>query len=217
MTKQRLSIALKTTITLSALVCCYSSAHAEIKSQTSTLNPHALETAMYAFEWAKSTGKIKNPSVITIVDFTQPSDQKRLYVIDSKTKKILLNITTAHGKHSGLRYATHFSNAANSRQSSLGVFITGEVYQGKHGESERLTGLEKGINDNAYRRAVVIHSAYYMKPNFIHQYHRAGRSWGCFAVDPNQLDQFIHLVRGGSMLFAYGGHYEISNDYHVIS
>jgi len=167
------------------------------------LSPNVLKQALKAYQWAVATGKVHNKHVLTIVDFTLPSDKERLWVVDPNTGHILLNIRTAQGKNSGLKYATHFSNALNSDASSLGAFVTANVYNGKHGKSMRLIGLENGINDNAMKRAVVIHSANYVTPAFIKAHNRAGRSWGCFAVNPKKSKQLIHLTKGGSVLFAY--------------
>jgi hypothetical protein len=110
----------------------------------------------------------------------------------------------AQGKNSGAVYATRFSNTPGSLESSPGIFTTTtHQYIGEHGESLRVRGLEQGINNNVYNRAVVIHPAWYVTPHFIKQNGYAGRSWGCFAVNPAHVDQFIHTVQGGSVLFAY--------------
>lgn len=167
------------------------------------LNPKVLKQALKAYHWALATGKVHNKKVMTIVDFTLPSNKKRLWVVNPNTGQVLLNLHTAQGKNSGLKYATRFSNRPNSDQSSLGAYVTANVYNGEHGQSERLIGLEKGINSNAMRRDVVIHSANYVTPSFIKSEGRAGRSWGCFAVNPSKSKEFIKLVRGGSVLFAY--------------
>lgn len=167
------------------------------------LNPKALKQALRAYHWAVATGKVHNKKVLTIVDFTLPSDKKRLFVVNPNTGQVLMSLHTAQGKNSGLKYATHFSNKLGSDASSLGAYVTANVYDGKHGESERLIGLEKGINNNAMKRAVVIHPANYVTPGFIKAQDRAGRSWGCFAVNPQKSKQLINLVKGGSVLFAY--------------
>ena len=167
------------------------------------LNPQALEQGLKAYRWAVAQGKVHNKNTLTIVDFTLPSDKRRLWVINPNTRQVLLNIHTAQGKNSGLKYATRFSNAPGSDESSLGAYVTSTVYDGKHGESERLIGLEKGLNSNALSRAVVIHAANYVTPSFIKARGYAGRSWGCFAVNPAKSKELIHLVKGGSVLFAY--------------
>lgn len=167
------------------------------------LNPATLNQAMKAYRWAVATGKVHNKKVLTIVDFTLPSNKKRLWVINPATGKVLLNLHTAQGKNSGLKYATHFSNKPGSDTSSLGAYVTANVYDGKHGESMRLQGLEKGINNNAMRRDIVVHPANYVTPSFIKAEGRAGRSWGCFAVNPKKSKELISLTKGGSVIFAY--------------
>jgi len=181
-------------------------AHVQINSNdfaNQPLNPKVLKQALKAYHWAIATGEVHNKKVITIVDFTLPSDKKRLWVVNPQTSKVLLNLHTAQGKNSGLKYATHFSNTPGSDASSLGAYVTANVYNGKHGESMRLQGLEKGINNNAMRRAIVIHSAKYVTPGYIKRADRAGRSWGCFALNPSKTKELINLTRGGSVLFAY--------------
>lgn len=167
------------------------------------LNPVALKQGLKAYHWAIAQGKVSNKSVLTIVDFTLPSNKRRMYVVDPKSGKVLANLHTAQGKNSGVTYATKFSNKPNSDQSSLGVYVTSTVYNGKHGMSERLIGLEKGLNSNALARAVVIHAANYVTPSFVKAHGRAGRSWGCFALNPARSHELINMVKGGSVLFAY--------------
>lgn len=163
----------------------------------------AMSQALAAYRAADRAGHLANKAVLTVVDFSLPSDQKRLWVIDMKTGAPLMHIHSAQGKNSGLTYATHFSNVVGSDESSLGSFVTGPVYYGKHGKSMRLMGISKGLNDHAYQRAIVVHSAPYMSEQYIQAHHRAGRSWGCFAVSHANLNQLIDYTKGGSLLFAY--------------
>ncbi len=114
-----------------------------------------------------------------------------------------MNLYTTHGKGSGMTYASKFSNRGRSEESSLGTYETLSSYKGKHGYSERVKGLEKGINDNAYRRAIVVHPAWYAKSSFIKHSHRAGRSWGCFGIDPEKTSQFVNFTKNGSVIFVY--------------
>ncbi|MCX7120558.1 MAG: murein L,D-transpeptidase catalytic domain family protein [Gammaproteobacteria bacterium] len=166
--------------------------------------PQALKYAINAYRWAVKNHKVNNPSVLTIVDFSRPSFEQRLWVIDLKNDRVLMRMHVAQGKNTGAIYATRFSNQAGSLESSPGVFTTtSSKYFGEHGESLRVRGLEAGINNNAYNRAVVIHAASYVTPDFIKQNGYAGRSWGCFAVNPAHVDKLIDLVKGGSVLFAY--------------
>ncbi len=173
-------------------------------AQADGLQPKALKAALNAYSWAYQHNKLgENKHTMTVVDFTLPSYAKRMWVIDLKSDKILLNTYTAQGKNSGLVYATQFSNAPATYETSLGIYATAGEYYGEHAKSMHLAGLEPGINDNAYRRAVEIHAAQYVTPEFIQAHHRAGRSWGCFAVSPTVKDQLLNYTNGGSALFAY--------------
>ncbi len=167
------------------------------------LDPKALQLAVNGYEWAGKKGELGNPDVLTVIDFNQPSNAKRLWVINLRNSKVLMNLYTTQGKNSGLTYAKKFSNAHGTDETSLGVYKTANTYGGEHGYSMRLQGLEQGINNNAMGRAVVIHSAYYATPAFVKAHGRAGRSWGCFAIDPAQSRSFIDNTKGGSVIFAY--------------
>ena len=144
-----------------------------------------------------------NEDIVTIIDFSKPSTEKRLFILDLKKQEILYHTFVAHGKNTGVNMATKFSNNKGSNQSSLGLFSTGESYQGKHGYSLRLDGLEKGFNDNARNRAVVMHSAIYVSEDFIKRHGRLGRSWGCPAVPAEFSKEIIDLIKGGSCLYIY--------------
>lgn len=145
---------------------------------------------------------VKNP-VLSIVDLSQPSCQKRLYIIDMINKQLLVNTLVAHGRNSGYTVASKFSNKPESLQSSLGFYITGSTYLGSNGYSLRLTGLEKGFNDQAENRAIVMHGAAYVNENIAKKTGRVGRSWGCPAVPEKEHKQIINLVKNGSCLFIY--------------
>ncbi len=158
--------------------------------------------AFEGYEQLKQQGKIEN-EILTIVDFSLSSIQERMWVIDMKTQKIILKSLVAHGRNSGLEYATDFSNANESFKSSLGFYITGEVYNGKHGLSLRLDGMEYGINDNARNRAVVVHGADYVSKSFIKNTGRLGRSQGCPAVPYEIHEELIQTIKGKSCIFIY--------------
>jgi len=147
-------------------------------------------------------GLIKN-NLLTLVDFSLSSNTKRLWVIDMNTNTVLYHSLVAHGRNSGEEFATKFSNKAESFQSSLGFYVTGEVYQGKHGKSLRLDGVEKGINDKARDRAVVMHGADYVSEQFIKQNKRLGRSLGCPALPEELTSEIIDLIKNQSCLFIY--------------
>ncbi len=144
-----------------------------------------------------------NAQVLTIVDFSKDSDEKRLFVVDLKNKKLLYHCLVAHGKNSGETYAAHFSNQLNSLQSSPGFYRTAETYQGKHGYSLRLDGLETGINDQARKRSIVMHGANYVSEAFIQKFGRLGRSWGCPALPIKETHAIIDQIKNGSCLYIH--------------
>lgn len=158
--------------------------------------------ALQGFYQLKEKGLISK-NILTIVDFSLSSNVKRLWIIDMSTNTILYNSLVAHGKNTGEEFAKEFSNATSSNKSSLGFYATGEVYQGKHGLSLRLDGLEKGINDNARNRAVVIHGADYVAESFIKSHGRLGRSQGCPALPVGITKEVINVIKDKSCLFIY--------------
>ncbi|NIJ55781.1 murein L,D-transpeptidase catalytic domain family protein [Dyadobacter arcticus] len=160
------------------------------------------EKAFYYAWYGFQKMKLQN-SVMAIADFTQSSRNKRLYVIDLIKRKVLLNTYVAHGRNSGEEFADKFSNNNSSFQSSLGFYKTLGTYQGKHGLSLRLEGLEKGINDRALERAIVMHGADYVSENFIKNTGRLGRSQGCPAVSIADSKNLITLMHNGAGLFIY--------------
>jgi hypothetical protein len=160
-----------------------------------------LELALNGY--AQLQDKLKKP-LLTVIDYSLPSTQRRLWIIDLRQQKILLHTVVAHGRNSGALLAEKFSNRPESYQSSLGFFQTGEAYLGKHGYSLRLDGLEAGINDQARARAIVIHGAEYAKETVAATAGRLGRSLGCPAVPPDLSMPLIKLIKEGSLLFIYG-------------
>lgn len=166
------------------------------------MNPHVLRMALKAFEKAKAMG-LADKSLLTIVDYTLPSTQKRFWVVDLNQKKVIYHTFVAHGKGSGAHYPKRFGDNPGSHQSVVGVFITGDVYQGRHGVSLKLHGLEKGINDKALSRKIVVHGANYVNEAMIQRTGQIGLSWGCFALDSKLAHPVIHTIKDGSMVFAY--------------
>jgi hypothetical protein len=166
------------------------------------LNKQAFSLAVTGFRKLQSQGKVKN-NLLTIVDFSQPSTSKRMYIIDVANKKLLKQSLVAHGRNTGALMANSFSNQAESNKSSLGFYITSETYQGKHGLSLRLDGMENSINDNARARAIVVHGADYANEGFYKQTGYLGRSFGCPAVPTKDANNIINTIRNGSCLFIY--------------
>jgi hypothetical protein len=159
--------------------------------------------AMKGYNYLKENNRLTNPGIITIIDFSKPSDEKRLFILDVLTGKVLFKTLVAHGRNSGQELARSFSNAAASFASSLGFYITSDTYNGKHGYSLRLNGCEKGFNDNAYNRAIVVHGADYVSESFIQQNGFLGRSHGCPAIPTELSTKIIDVIKDGSCLFIY--------------
>jgi|SRR5664279_1993045 len=148
-------------------------------------------------------GNLKNKNLLTVIDYSLPSTEKRLFVVDLQNKELLFKCLVAHGKNSGENIANSFSNDPRSLKSSLGFFVTAETYNGKHGYSLKLDGLEKNINDNARSREIVIHGAAYVSEKVAAQAGRLGRSWGCLAVPVEISKDLIDKISHGSCLFIY--------------
>lgn len=160
------------------------------------------QKAMLGFYEMKKKGIFKK-DILTLIDFSLSSNEKRLWVIDLSTNTIVFNSLVAHGRNTGDEFAMHFSNSAASFKSSLGFYSTGEVYNGKHGKSLKLDGLEKGINDNARNRGIVIHAADYVSDFFIKAHNRLGRSQGCPALPKEFTEKIINKIKDKSCLYIY--------------
>jgi len=173
-----------------------------LKSQASNINEKVLRLSLTAYLHAKRQGRAVKP-YLTVIDFSKASYEKRLWVFDMSRNRELYNTWVTHGKNSGGVEATSFSNTPGSLKSSLGVFLTDEPYMGGNGYSLRLRGLERGVNDNAYRRDIVIHGAWYANAATIRKYGQAGRSWGCPAISNDLARPVINTIKGSSMVFAY--------------
>lgn len=173
--------------------------------QASGLALPVFEKAITGFYNLKSNNYLNSTKdVLTIVDFTLSSKNKRMWIIDLKSKSILLNTYVAHGQGSGEDMAKAFSNISESHQSSLGFFVTNETYFGKHGLSLRLDGFDKGVNNLARNRAIVVHGASYVSESFIKQHGRLGRSYGCPAVPEELNNTVIELIKDKTCLFING-------------
>lgn len=175
----------------------------QIKKQAHEIDSTVFALAFRGYANLLQQGKLNNDSILTIVDYSKSANEKRMWVINLKTQKILFHEWVAHGKNTGMVYAGKFSNKPESHQSSLGFMITGEIYQGKHPNSLKLHGIEKGINTNAYSRGIVIHGAFYASPSFIESNGHLGRSFGCPAVRMEIGDTLVKTLQGGSCVFSY--------------
>jgi hypothetical protein len=165
-------------------------------------NLESFTKALKGFYLLKEKGLVQK-DILTLVDFSLSSNSKRLWVIDLATNTVLYNSLVAHGRNTGGEFANSFSNAAKSFKSSLGFYATGEIYKGKHGMSLKLDGLEKGINDNARARGVVMHAANYVSNLFIKSNKRLGRSQGCPAIPEELSKDIINTIKNKSCLFIY--------------
>ena len=144
-----------------------------------------------------------NDNLLVIVDYTKPSTEERLFVIDLRKKQLLISSLVTHGRGTGGLYATNFSNKNNSYSTSSGFYLTGNIYNGKHGESLVLYGLEKDKNDNAQKRTIVMHQAYYANKSFAKKYGRLGRSKGCLALPTDLNSKIINLISDGVVLYVH--------------
>jgi hypothetical protein len=168
------------------------------------LSFEVFENAYHGYINLRNAGKLNTAKeILTVCDFTRSSTANRLWIIDLKQKKILLNTYVAHGQGSGDEYATAFSNNNESHQSSLGFYVTGETYVGEHGVSLHLTGMDNGFNDAAYDRGIVVHGADYVCGRYVAANQKLGRSWGCPAVPARLSGNIINTIKDGTCLFIY--------------
>jgi L,D-transpeptidase catalytic domain len=170
--------------------------------EANTLNREVISKVTTTLQCAKEYN-IEHNNILTIIDYSLPSSEKRLWVVDLKEKKLLFHTYVSHGLKSGTLQTTYFSNKHNSKASSVGVYTTEKTYYGRDGLSLRLDGLDKGFNDNASSRAVVIHGGWYVEEDFIKKYGRAGRSWGCPALPLELTKPIINTIKDKSLLVIY--------------
>lgn len=198
-------------LALTAVVLFSHSARSEVKLESGTIKRiyssaqldgvvdfQLFKDAYLAYE--KTTNRSK--SLLTIIDYSKPSTEKRFFVIDMDKKSLVFNTYVSHGVNSGEKTATKFSNIINSRKTSLGTFLTDSTYYGSNGYSLRLDGLTKGTNDNARERYIVVHGADYANESFLKQNGYLGRSWGCPALPEHLSRQIIDTIKGGSVIYA---------------
>jgi hypothetical protein len=168
-----------------------------------SIETEVLDLALTAATCAVRTGKASNPKTLTVIDYSRPSTQERLWVIDLTTRELLYEELVAHGQGSGGLTASMFSNQPDTHRTSLGLFVTDNTYVGRNGYSLRLDGLDEGINDRARERAIVMHGAPYVSDEFVRTNGRLGRSWGCPAIRNDIAREMIDRVKGGGLVFAY--------------
>lgn len=167
------------------------------------LSPQALAAALDAVSCARTRGVSGQSGLLTLIDYSLPSTQPRFWVLDLEHGRVLFHELVAHGAESGDNYAVRFSNDDGSRQTSLGLFLTGSTYEGGNGYSLRLRGLDPGLNDRAEERAIVMHGAWYVSPDQIRRFGRLGRSWGCPALAKSIAPRVIDRIKDGTFLFAW--------------
>lgn len=167
------------------------------------LEREVFRLAVIGYANLRSRGELSRITFLSIIDYTKPSTEERLFIIDITGRKLTRTSLVAHGKNTGENFAVRFSDEPGSLKSSFGFFTTGETYYGRHGYSLRLHGLEKEFNGNALERYVIIHGAWYVSQKFADRYGRLGRSWGCPALPLESASEIIDMIKGGSCLFVY--------------
>ncbi|WP_018342050.1 murein L,D-transpeptidase catalytic domain family protein [Cytophaga aurantiaca] len=140
---------------------------------------------------------------LAVVDFSKPSTERRFYLIDLTDTSVVCTDYVCHGKYTGENFATSFSNEIESNKSSLGFFILSESYTGQHGLSIRMDGLDKGFNDNARKRAIVMHTADYADEKLCKTQGRLGRSLGCPALPAYTFASIAAEITNNALIFHY--------------
>ena len=168
-----------------------------------TIDQRVFDLALGATNCAVRSGAVTDPSTLTVIDYSKPSTEKRLWVFDLRARELVYEELVAHGQGSGDNLARRFSNEPDTHATSLGLFVTADTYVGKNGYSLRLDGLDRGFNDRARDRAIVMHGAPYVNAALAQAQGRLGRSWGCPALRDAVARDVIDLVKGGGLVFAY--------------
>jgi len=175
----------------------------QIELKDAGLSKKAFQYAFTGYTYLLSHHLLSNENIITVCDFSQSSRNKRLYIIDLEEKSLLINTYVAHGRKTGGEFARSFSNRLNSHKSSLGFYITEQQYYGENGISLKIHGIERGFNDKADKRGIVIHGSDYVGADFLNWNKFNGRSFGCPAVPSNEIEEIIQTIKDGSCLFIY--------------
>jgi hypothetical protein len=174
-----------------------------LHAQVPATSHAALEAGLSAWRHAVAFGAVRRMDVLTVIDYSRPSTEPRLFVLDVPAERVTFTELVAHGRGSGENATERFSNTFGSHMTSLGVFRAADAYGGQHGISLRLDGLEPGFNDHARERAIVMHGAGYVNDEIIAAQGRLGRSWGCPAVRPGIAQKLIDAIKDGSLVVAY--------------
>jgi len=175
----------------------------QIELKSLGLDKKAFEYAYKGYTYLLKHHLLGRDNLLSICDFSQSSRNKRLYIVDLEQKKVLINTYVAHGRNSGSEFAHSFSNNPKSHKSSLGFYLTTNTYYGDHGLSLKIRGLEKGFNDKANGRNIVVHGSQYVGSDFLLSNQFNGRSFGCPAVPASESDEVIETIKDGTCLFIY--------------
>lgn len=175
----------------------------DLQREAPRIESQVLRKALTASSCAAAQGVPVLSPLLTVIDYSKPSVEPRLWVFDLVKRKLLFEELVAHGQGSGDNFARHFSNDLGSLKTSLGLFLTGGIYQGRNGYTMKLDGLETGYNDQSGVRAIVMHGAAYVSAEIARRLGRLGRSWGCPAVRTEIAKKLINTIRDGSLVFAY--------------
>jgi hypothetical protein len=167
------------------------------------LSKTAFEYAWVGYYKLRKNGRLRKTNVLSICDFSQSSSRERMYVIDLQNHRLVYHTFVAHGSNSGGEYANSFSNRSGSNKSSMGFYVTSKTYHGSNGLSLSINGLDKGFNDHAYRRKIVIHGASYVSTRILHKYGMMGTTFGCPAIPDEMTSKIIPVLKGGSCFFIY--------------
>jgi len=177
--------------------------HDKLSRAGASISEEILSLALMGFNKLNAQQRLSKDSILTIIDYSRSSKEKRMFVIDLKSKQLLFNSVVAHGRNTGEEFAKRFSNQLNSHQSSIGFYITEKPYQGSNGYSLILEGVEGGFNDKAKQRAIVIHGADYANEQMIKTKGYLGRSFGCPSLPPGLNKKIIETIKEGNCVFAY--------------
>ncbi|MGB3340735.1 MAG: murein L,D-transpeptidase catalytic domain family protein [bacterium] len=170
---------------------------------TNKLDYRIFRLAMIGYMNMRTNHLLSDKNIIGVIDYTMSANDKRFFVIDLGSKEFLYHTLVAHGKNTGNKFAEYFSNEPRTQKSSLGFYITGEMYYGKHGYSLKLDGVDSSYNDNARIRQIIIHGANYVSDDWAKKYGRIGRSWGCPALPEGEAKEIIDIIKDGCCLFSY--------------